>query len=43
MYPADLYAVTERLFMEPDLVKKFDFNSNSGTGVSGDSVLNYLI
>ncbi|CAD8174960.1 unnamed protein product [Paramecium octaurelia] len=37
MYPADLFAITERLFTEPELVKKFDFNSNSGTGISGDS------
>lgn len=43
MYPADLFAITERLFMEPELVKKFDFNSNSGTSVSGDSVKNILI
>ncbi|CAD8091741.1 unnamed protein product [Paramecium sonneborni] len=37
MYPADLFAITERLFKEPELVKKFDFNSNSGFGLSGDS------
>ena len=39
MYPADLFAMTERLFMEPDLVNQFNFNSNSGTRVSGDSVM----
>ncbi|CAD8071043.1 unnamed protein product [Paramecium primaurelia] len=37
MYPSDLYAITERLFTEPELVKKFDFNQNSGTGLSGDT------
>lgn len=43
MYPHDLFAITERLFKEDELLKKFDFNSNSGTSVSGDSVIKLLI
>lgn len=38
MYPSDLEKLVQRLFTEPELVKKIDFNSNSGTHVSGDSV-----
>lgn len=38
MYPKDLENLVDRLFDEPELVKKFDFNSNSGTHISGDSV-----
>ena len=38
MYPEELQKLTERVFDEPELLKKFTFNMHSGTSSTGVSV-----